>query len=278
MIPLLITLQVMERLLVEAAAKDAACIERYVGFASSGVTMANIGDLLNHAVHLKSGTAVHTRLMRVLPFLTYVDGDKMSLVIRHFEDVLDFERFDAEHGADDHAKVEAFVAMCEGIERNQVRKCSFGGRGITYYVKVKRPISQIGNTMKSQMLEMGIVSKCVEHLRRNAPPITSVLVKADDPFWKEFVSKASLRYILRTLAGLAVDHSPTQLLISEQCIPILHQMEQVSSDEHVGSLAEAVLEAMAGCDKAEEKVSDLSLEMYLMIIQETQLKLNVKSV
>ena len=94
MIFLLITLQVMERLLVEAAAKDAACIERYVGFASSGVTMANIGDLLNHAVHLKSGTAVHTRLMRVLPFLTYVDGDKMSLVIRHFEDVLDFERFD----------------------------------------------------------------------------------------------------------------------------------------------------------------------------------------
>ena len=132
-------------------------------------------------------------------------------------------------------------------------------------MKVKRPISQIGNTMKSQMLEMGIVSKCVEHLRRNAPPITSVLVKADDPFWKEFVSKASLRYILRTLAGLAVDHSPTQLLISEQCIPILHQMEQVSSDEHVGSLAEAVLEAMAGCDKAEEKVSDLSLEMYCMI-------------
>ena len=109
--------------------------------------------------------------------------------------------------------------------------------------------------MKSQMLEMGIVAKCVDHLRRNAPPITSVLVKADDPFWKEFVSKASLRYILRIVAGLAVDHSPTQLLISEQCIPILHQMEQVSSDEHVGSLAEAVLEAMAGCDKAEEKAS-----------------------
>ena len=47
------TVQVMERLLVEAAAKDAVSIERYVGFASSGVTMANIGDLLNHAVHLK---------------------------------------------------------------------------------------------------------------------------------------------------------------------------------------------------------------------------------
>ena len=62
--------------------------------------------------------------MRVLPFLTYVDSAKMSLVIRHFEDVLDFDKFDAEHGADDHAKVEAFVAMCEGIERNQVRSKS----------------------------------------------------------------------------------------------------------------------------------------------------------
>jgi E3 ubiquitin-protein ligase UBR4 len=92
--------------------------------------------------------------------------------------------------------------------------------------------------------------------QKNAPPITSVLVKADDPFWKDFVIKASLRYILRTMAGLAVDHSPTQLLISDKCIPILHQMEQVSSDEHVGSLAEAVLEAMAGCPQAEDKVKE----------------------
>jgi E3 ubiquitin-protein ligase UBR4 len=104
--------------------------------------LQDIEELLNHAVHLRSGTAIHSRLMRVLPFLTYVNSDKMSLVIRHFEDVLAFEKFDAEHSADDDSKVEAFVAMCEGIERNQ-----------------------IGNTMKTQMLEMGIVEKCVTYLQ-----------------------------------------------------------------------------------------------------------------
>ena len=73
-----------------------------------------------------------------------------------------------------------------------------------------------------------------------------MLVRADDPDWKEFVGKPSLKYILRALAGLAEKHAPTQLAVSEASIPILHHMEQVSSDEHIGSLAEAVLESL-GC-------------------------------
>ena len=42
--------------------------------------------------------------------------------------------------------------------------------------------------------------------------------------------------------------------MSEHCIPILHQIEQVSSDEHVGSLAEAVLEAIRGHPEVDVKV------------------------
>ena len=84
--------------------------------------------------------------------------------------------------------------------------------------------------------------------------MTSVLMKTDDPHWKEFVTKPSLKYLLQILSGLAQGHSRTQMLIAEHCIPILHQMEQVSSDEHVGSLAEGVLEAMKGCEEAEQKV------------------------
>ncbi len=34
-------------------------------------------------------------------------------------------------------------------------------------------------------------------------------------------------------------------------------MEQVSSEEHVGSLAEAVLEAMQGCEEAEAKIKEV---------------------
>ena len=170
--------------------------------------------------------------MRVLPFLTYASSDKMTLVIKHFEDVLNFAKLDADHCQEDDSKIEAFVAMTGGIERNQ-----------------------IGNTMKDQMIELEIVQKCIRYLKENAPPMTSVLMRQDDAFWKEFLTKHSLRYILRALSGLATEHVPTQMLIAEdRCIQVLHQMEQVSSDEHVGSLAEAVLEGLKGCKEAEEKV------------------------
>lgn len=97
--------------------------------------------------------------------------------------------------------------------------------------------------------------------------MTSVLMKTDDPHWKEFVTKPSLKYILQILSGLAQGHSRTQMLIAEHCIPILHQMEQVSSDEHVGSLAEGVLEAMKGCSEAEEKVRiSISFDFILQLL------------
>ena len=148
----------------------------------------------------------------------------MALVIKHFEDVLDFHNFNHCHGPDEDAKMEAFVALCEGIERNE-----------------------IGNTMKAQMNKMGIIDKCIKFLSTNAPTVETVLMlKADDAFWKEFVSKPALKYVLRALTGLATKHAPTQLALANECIPILHQMEQVSTDEHVGSLAESVLESLKG--------------------------------
>jgi E3 ubiquitin-protein ligase UBR4 len=58
--------------------------------------------------------------------------------------------------------------------------------------------------------------------------LPSVVVKSDDQQWKEFVTKPSLRFILRALTGLSVKHSPTQLAVSDSCVPILHQIEQVT--------------------------------------------------
>ena len=224
-----VLLDVMEKLLVEAAAV-AIDVESYARFASSGVASDDIEVLLSHAVRLKAGGELHTRLMRVLPFLTYADADKMSLVIRHFDDVLDFARFDE---AKSEAKLATFVAMCEGIER--------GGK--------------IGDTMKARMLQIGIVNKCIDYLKSKAPLQSSALkTAADDPKWKEFVTKPALRHVLQMMSGLATAHEPTQMLIAQQCITILHRMEQVSSDEHVGSLAESVLEAMRGCEAAEAMV------------------------
>jgi E3 ubiquitin-protein ligase UBR4 len=135
-------LQTMECLLVDASASNNWTIGNYLDFASAGISMRDIEALLEHAVQLKSGTDLHQTLMRVLPFLTYGNGDKMTLVVRHFDDVLRFDEFDAEHGPDKDAKMQAFVAMCDGIERKQ-----------------------IGNTMKAQMLELGIVDKCIKYIK-----------------------------------------------------------------------------------------------------------------
>ena len=113
--------------------------------------MSSISCLLTHAVGLKAGTDLHARLMRVLPFLTYADPAKMSLVVGHFDDVVAFDAFDANaateesEGSSDEgaaAKMKAFVALCAGVERNV-----------------------IGNTMKDRMLELGIVDKCIKYIK-----------------------------------------------------------------------------------------------------------------
>lgn len=73
--------------------------------------------------------------------MTFGNDSKMAPILDHFADVLDFAKIDFEHGADDDAKMEAFVAMCHGIERNA-----------------------IGNTMKSLMIETGVISKCLNYI------------------------------------------------------------------------------------------------------------------
>merc|ERR1719489_216681 len=157
----------MERLLVEATTSTRASVEVYCQFASNCVTQEDIVTLLQHAVSLKAGTALHQRLLRVLPFLTFANTDKMALVIGHFEDVMDFSKFDNAAAAggggtdnnngggshqDDEAKMEAFIALCDGIERND-----------------------IGNTMKAELVKLGIVKRCLDYLSTHAPKIKSVL-------------------------------------------------------------------------------------------------------
>ena len=144
-------LQLMERLLVEAAASHQS-LDQYQAFAGPA-SVKDIGSLLDHAVHIKPGTELHHHLMRVLPFLTYANRDNMELVINHFASVLDFDAFDASHSAEDEARLEAWVAMCEGIERNR-----------------------LGNTMKDELVRLGIVSRCTDYIKQNAPPTKQVQI------------------------------------------------------------------------------------------------------
>ena len=61
-----------------------------------------------------------------------------------------------------------------------------------------------------------------------------VLLRTDDPAWKEFAMKPSVKFLLRGLAGLAAEHPATQTALAETVISQLHLMEQMSSEEHLG--------------------------------------------
>ena len=50
-----------------------------------------------------------------------------------------------------------------------------------------------------------------------------------------------------------------QDLIANNCISILHKLEQVSSDKNVGTLSENLLDALKGNESAAQKVCVCSL-------------------
>lgn len=90
-----------------------------------------------------------------------------------------------------------------------------------------------------------MVHNALDYLHRYAPAIRTAIAR-DSTEWKDFVAKPSLKFVLRLLTGLAHSHVTTQLALATDSIALFHHLEQISSDEHVGSLAENLLEAMCG--------------------------------
>ncbi|KAG8222860.1 hypothetical protein J437_LFUL003505 [Ladona fulva] len=161
------------------------------------------------------------RLARVVAALTYGSPEKMALVASHFAPSLDFERLDRERPPEDEQRLELFCTLVSGIERNA-----------------------IGNTLKDYLISLGVVALALDYIQAHTANTSAARTDSDE--WKEFISRPALKYVLRFLTGLATDHEPTQLAVSADVIPIIHRLEQVSSDEHVGSLAENLLEAIKG--------------------------------
>ena len=79
--------------------------------------------------------------------------------------------------------------------------------------------------------------------------------RTDSEDWKEFISKPSLPYILRLLTGLSGGHTGIQQQIGKDIIPVLHKLEQVSSDEHIGTMAENLMEALKENQQVKARVS-----------------------
>ncbi|XP_051158982.1 E3 ubiquitin-protein ligase UBR4 isoform X2 [Leptopilina boulardi] len=225
-------LDIMETILENAAAQPLSSFEE---FSKTLGGTDHIKTLLSctQSTAVRQCNNVLMHLARVLAALTYGNEEKMALLCDYFKPVLNFYKFDFEHTADDDQKLELFCILTQGIERNA-----------------------IGNTLKDHIIGMGIVKDAFEYITMHAPCVKPTLLRTDSDELKDFISKPSLKYILRFLTGLATDHEPIQLSVSSAIINIIHRLEQVSSDEHVGSLAENLLEALCTNKKVSELIEE----------------------
>ncbi|XP_014236597.1 protein purity of essence isoform X3 [Trichogramma pretiosum] len=225
-------LDIMETILGNAAAQP---LNKFEEFSRTLGSPEHVKALLSctQSSAVRQSVSVLQHLARVLAALTYGNKEKMTLLCDYFKPVLNFYKFDFEHTPEDEQKMELFCVLTQGIERNA-----------------------IGNTLKDHMMEMGIVKDAFEYITFHAPCVKPTLLRTDSDELKEFISKPALKYILRILTGLASDHEPIQLAASQFTISIIHRLEQVSSNEHVGSLAENLLEALCTNKQVAEMIEE----------------------
>ncbi|XP_050533339.1 E3 ubiquitin-protein ligase UBR4 [Daktulosphaira vitifoliae] len=222
------TLDILETILSKATSQS---LDNFAKLSETFGPDDHIQYLLNCASNARYNIVQH--LTRVLAALTYNNQAKMMILMDHFSSVIsDFEKFDDVHSAEDEQMMNLFCDLTYGIENNS-----------------------LGNTLKDYILSLGVINNVINYITHHAPTVKSTLNKnSEKDEWKEFISKPSLKYILRFWTGLANGHESTQTAVSNECIYTVHCLEQVSSDEHVGSLAENLLEALKSNPIMAEKI------------------------
>uniref|UniRef100_A0A6B2EA35 Putative e3 ubiquitin-protein ligase ubr4 n=1 Tax=Phlebotomus kandelakii TaxID=1109342 RepID=A0A6B2EA35_9DIPT len=213
-------LEIMETILSKAASDT---LDSFLQFSLTFGGPEYVQALISctNCTNVRNNPSVLRHLIRVLAALVYGNDIKMALLCEHFKMTLDFGKFDGERTSEDEFKMELFCVLTNQIEHNS-----------------------IGGTLKDYIISLGIVERALNYITKQAPCVKPTLLRTDSDELKEFISRPSLKYVLRFLTGLATKHEATQLAVSKDIIPIVHRLEQVSSDEHVGSLAENLLEAL----------------------------------
>ncbi|XP_036368081.1 E3 ubiquitin-protein ligase UBR4 isoform X5 [Octopus sinensis] len=235
-------LQIMEVILMEASCQPTDEYKKFSKLCGDKDQLMLLLDRIN-SPFVRANSSVLQALMKLIPFLAFGDEDKMLALINHFKPYLDFNKFDFEHNQDEQIHLECFCVIASGIKS-----------------------TANGTWLKNMILEHGIVNSAVDFILSHAPPVKTIgtscqsrteEMSTDTEDWQEFLGKASLSYVLRLLTGLCSGHTGTQLLVGEECIPILHKLEQISSDKHIGTMAENLLEALKENEQTAAKIIDV---------------------
>ncbi|XP_052093919.1 E3 ubiquitin-protein ligase UBR4-like [Mytilus californianus] len=225
-------LQIMEVILLEASNQPAEKFREFSKLCGDKDQLMLLLDRIN-SPFVRSNNSILQELMRLIPFMAFGDEEKLTALINHFKPYLDFAKYDVEHTQDESVHIDCFCVIAAGIENNEN-----------------------GNKLKDMILDNGIVKLCIDYILQNSPVIKTLL-PTDVANWKDFLEKPSLSYILRLLTGLCAGHTPTQLVVGSELIAVLHKLEQASSDQHIGTVAENLLEALSGNEKVSEKIEEV---------------------
>ncbi|KAL5011609.1 hypothetical protein ScPMuIL_010160, partial [Solemya velum] len=225
-------LQIMEVILLEASSQS---LEQYSEFSKLCGDKDQLMMLLGriNSPFVRANASVLQGLMRLIPFLAFGEEDKMLALINHFKPYLQFDKFDEEHTQDEKVHLDCFCVIASGIENNKN-----------------------GDRLKDMIRERGLIQMAVDHILKHSPEIKTLL-PTDSDNWKDFLSLPSISYVLRLLTGMCTGHRQTQLLIGVDTIRILHKLEQVSSDKHIGTMAENLLEALRQNSDVAAKIEDI---------------------
>nr|ACI48997.1 hypothetical protein Cbre_JD01.004 [Caenorhabditis brenneri] len=101
--------------------------------------------------------------------------------------------------------------------------------------------STFGMRLKQKILDSGVIATTCQYLMKDLP---NLFQPTESPEWKVFLTRPSLKLILTLLAGLARGHKASQKEIAKTTLKLLHRLEQVASDNSIGTLAENVIEAL----------------------------------
>ncbi|VDK44653.1 unnamed protein product [Anisakis simplex] len=185
----------------------------------------------------------------LVPNLCLGNNESMDALVAIFRPCCDWEKIDRDRAFRD-VMTKKLDTMCS----------------ITYAI----PASESGAILKRKLMDAGIVACACDYLSINHPPLFNVSVEG--PEWKQFLGRAALKYVLKLLAGMARTHKPSQEAIAEHTLPILHRLEQISSAEHIGTLAENVMEEL----KQNETVASEKRQLAMLMRQKQLSKMGMQ--
>uniref|UniRef100_A0A673LQI7 E3 ubiquitin-protein ligase UBR4-like n=1 Tax=Sinocyclocheilus rhinocerous TaxID=307959 RepID=A0A673LQI7_9TELE len=209
-------LSIMEIILDEANAETVSEDKGNLLLTGDKDQLVMLLDQIN-TLFVRSNPSVLQGLLRIIPYLSFGELEKMHILVERFKPCCNFDKYDEEHSADDKVFLDCFCKIAAGIKNNSN-----------------------GHQLKDLILQKGITQSALDYMKKHIPCAKNL----DADVWKKFLARPALPFILRLLRGLATQHPPTQMLIGTDSITNLHKLEQVSSDEGIGTLAENLLEAL----------------------------------